>query len=84
MGASTPPTPSKLERALNNLALTNHNPLRERSERRKLQRQVRKEQRGAARELRKDGAFMAAVRDKEKATKQAALDKSAKRVRCWG
>ncbi|KAL6784842.1 NOP14 [Auxenochlorella protothecoides x Auxenochlorella symbiontica] len=62
------------------VATKDYDPDRERSERRKLQRQVRKEQRGAARELRKDGAFMAAVRDKEKATKQAALDKSAKRA----
>lgn len=54
---------------------------RERSERRKLQRQLRKEERGAVRELRRDAAFMAGVRDREKAAKQAELDQSQKRVR---
>jgi hypothetical protein len=53
---------------------------RERAERRRLQRQLRKEERGAMHELRKDGAFMAGVRDREKAAKQAELDASARRV----
>jgi len=57
-----------------------YDPDRERAEERKLKKQIRKEERGAIRELRKDAAFMAAVRDQEKARLQARLDTSAKRA----
>lgn len=57
-----------------------YDPDRERAERRRLQRQLRKEERGAMRELRKDAVFMAGVRDREKAAKQAELDQSARRA----
>ena len=57
-----------------------YDPDRERAEERKLKKQIRKEERGAIRELRKDAAFMAAVRDQEKARLQARLDNSAKRA----
>lgn len=57
-----------------------YDPDRERSERRRLQKQLRKEERGAIRELRKDAVFMAGVRDQEKARLQARLDNSAKRA----
>jgi len=58
----------------------NYDPDRDRAERKKLQRELRREERGAARELRRDSAFMAGVRDKEKATLQADLDASARRA----
>ncbi|KAL4451742.1 hypothetical protein ABPG75_007404 [Micractinium tetrahymenae] len=60
-----------------------YDPDRERSERRKLQRALRREERGAARELRRDGAFMAEVRDREKAAKQAELFASEKRAKSF-
>jgi nucleolar protein 14 len=41
---------------------------------------VKKEERGAMRELRRDGAFMAGVRDKEKAAGQEERDVSARRA----
>lgn len=55
-------------------------PARERSERRKLQRAVRREERGAVRELRKDAAFMSGVKDREKASQQNAFDASARKA----
>lgn len=57
-----------------------YDPDRERSERRKLQRALRKEERGAVRELRRDAAFMSVVRDKEKLGKQSELDASARKA----
>lgn len=57
-----------------------YDPDRERSERRKLQKMVRREERGAIRELRRDGSFMADVRNKEKEKKQGELDGSARRA----
>lgn len=57
-----------------------YDPDRERAERKRLQRELRREERGAARELRKDAAFMAGVRDKEKAQAQGELDASARRA----
>ena len=57
-----------------------YDPDRERSDRRRLQRQLRKEERGATRELRRDAAFMAGVRDKERAALHKELDGSAKRA----
>jgi nucleolar protein 14 len=58
----------------------NYDPDRERAERKKLQKELRREERGAARELRRDSAFMAGVRDKEKSNLQADLDASARRA----
>jgi nucleolar protein 14 len=58
----------------------NYDPDRDRAERKKLQRELRREERGAARELRRDSAFMAGVRDKEKANLHADLDASARRA----
>lgn len=60
-----------------------YDPDRERSERRRMQRELRREERGAARELRRDGAFMAGVRDKEKAALQADLENSARRAKAF-
>jgi len=57
-----------------------YDPDRERSERRKLQKMVRREERGAIRELRRDASFMADVRDREKEKKQGELDGSARRA----
>ena len=57
-----------------------YDPDRERAERKKLQRELRREERGAARELRRDSVFMAGVRDKEKTNLQADLDASARRA----
>ena len=57
-----------------------YDPDRERAERKRLQRQLRKEERGAVRELRRDAAFMANVRDEEKTSRQAELDASARRA----
>ena len=48
---------------------------------RRLQRTLRREQRGAVRELRRDGAFMSAVRDREKKAKQDELEASGRKVR---
>ena len=44
---------------------------RERSEKQRLRKEVRREQRGAVRELRKDAAFLHSVREQEKAAAQA-------------
>lgn len=60
-----------------------YDPDRERSDRRRLQRELRREERGAARELRRDGAFMAGVRDKEKAALQADLETTARRAKAF-
>ena len=60
-----------------------YDPDRERSERRKLQRELRREERGAVRELRRDAAFMAGVRDKEKTSLQADLDATARRAKAF-
>ena len=57
-----------------------YDPDRERAERKRLVRQLRKEERGAIRELRKDAVFMADVRDREKTKLQNRLDQSAKRA----
>lgn len=65
------------------VAKKDYDPDRERAERRRLQRQIRKEERGAARELRRDAAYMAVVRDKEKAALQAELDASARRAKAF-
>ena len=46
-------------------------PCRERSEKQRLRKEVRREQRGAVRELRKDAAFLHSVREHEKAAAQA-------------
>jgi nucleolar protein 14 len=57
-----------------------YDPDRERSDRRRLEKEVHREERGAARELRRDAAFMAGVRDRERAAAQGALDASARRA----
>jgi nucleolar protein 14 len=57
-----------------------YDPDRDRADRRRLQREVRREERGAMRELRKDTAFMAGVRDRERAGAGAERDKSARRA----
>ena len=44
---------------------------RERAEKQRLKKEVRREQRGAVRELRKDAAFLHSVREQEKAAVQA-------------
>ena len=57
-----------------------YDPDRERADRKRLQKELRREERGAARELRRDAVFMAGVRDKEKAALQGELESSAKRA----
>eukprot|EP00850_Spirogloea_muscicola_P012712 SM000083S22759 [mRNA] locus=s83:296346:303039:- [translate_table: standard] len=55
-----------------------YDPDKERSDRKKLQRQLKKEARGAARELRKDNHFLAAEKDQEK---RAAEDERSEKYR---